>query len=91
MNPTCRLVKNSLLVLLIAFASYTYADDSGKQLQLAAEYFKMGCSDDLLEKNFIGYFEKVGIKGAASGDISLAYGIPGYMAATYYRKPLTGR
>lgn len=88
MNPTCRLTKNALLTIFIAFASHSYAENSEKQLQLATEHFTTGCSDDLLEKNFIGYFERVGIKGAASGDISLAYGIPGYMAATYYRKPL---
>lgn len=88
MNPTYRLAKNTLFALLVAFASQSYADNSEKQLQLATEYFVTGCSDDLLEKKFIEYFERVGTKGAASGDISLAYGIPGYMAATYYRKPL---
>lgn len=60
-----------------------------RQFTHAASHFRTACSPDLSEKTFRSSLEGVGGKeGSTSGmPFSIAFGLPGFLGATYYRQP----
>lgn len=88
-NGVVQLAITCCLIALTTYPQRSSAQDDQRVFSMAAAYFQTACLASLSEESFRTLPRKYGAKESDTTGMpfSIAYGLPGYMGATYYKAP----